>query len=287
MIGIERLAAILLAAASTAAHAIPVRSATTDAVSFHHCIPGTTSGCDQISQPPFEVIYGGAPGLAIASASGSIAGMGSGESSVALSGVIGAPIFHGYATSSPGVRVNTTALALQSFTYSGTVATTRTFGGTLSYSQSLTGIYPGGNGNGVYAEIDLFTIAASSVDVGNTTESNFAALVQTPSLPGYVDQGDQSFSDTASTAHGAGVLGVTVTLQPGETIWALVSLSTPAPNGDVVDAAHTFVTSWDDSSNLTSASAVPEASSLNLMSAGLAVLAIALRCRRKAGVRRV
>lgn len=236
-------------------NAAQVSSSTAVAVGFHVCIPGATA-CSVIG-PQLGAVYGGTPGGASATVTASHAGVGEGSSFVSLTGVDGAPIVHAMASSDTGARVNTTAFALQSYTYTGTVPTTRTFGGTLTFSQIITGDYPGPNGNGIYAAIDVFELSTGAVDVGSSTASNFSALASAESMPGYVDLANDSYT-SALTMSGVGTLSAPVVLLPGETVWIEAIVQTPAPNGAVIDASHTFVTGWDDASNLVAASSVPE-----------------------------
>ncbi len=265
--------------AAIGAQAAQVTSSTADAVSFHDCAGGS-NGCSEIG-PLVQADYGGHPGGASASAFGQMDGMGQGKTDVSLTGDDGAPIVHGFAASNDGARVNTTTFALQRYTYTGVTPTTRTFGGTLTYRQSITGDYPGANGNGVNAGIDVFELSSPTVDAGTTAQSNFSALAFPEFLPGYADIANDAYSASATTSQGVGTVTATVTLQPGETVWVDVFLSTPAPNGDVVDASHTFVTGWNDSSNLVAASTVPELDPKALWGAGLTVVLLASRRQRR------
>ena len=77
-----------------------------------------------------------------------------------------------------------------------------------------------------------------------------------------------------------------MTLTPGETVWVQVLLQTPAANGSYVDASHTLITGWSDTSDLTPAVTslplpVPEPSSLALYALGLAATAFAAARRRR------
>ena len=88
------------------------------------------------------------------------------------------------------------------------------------------------------------------------------------------------FSDNVSRVSGSASLGVTVTLDPGETVWLYVLLQTPAVNGSVIDASHTLITGWDNTADLTPAVTslpVPEPTPLALFGLGLAALAVAKR----------
>jgi len=256
---------------------------TAEEVTFRNCIVGATA-CDDIS-PRIDFVNGGFPGAASSSASASLAGYGTASGSVSLSGVIGAPVLTASATSAAGTRQNTNSIALQRYTYTGATPTTRTFGGTLTYSQTLTGSYPLAVGIGVLAAIDVFTLSVSEIDVGSTADSNFDALFNPSALPGYGEIGSQNFEATTTTANGFAALAVTLTLQPGETFWVWTILQTPAVNGGFSDASHTLVTTWDNTAGLVPAviAAVPEPTPLLLIAT--AALAGMTMSRRRIDIR--
>jgi len=271
-------------AAPLFAHAVDITAGTAEYITFRDCIAGVTA-CDSISRI-VSGQYGGNPGAYSSAATQNHAGYGSASGSVSFSGVIGAPVLHANASSDPGKRANTNSVALQSYTYTGSTPATRTFGGTLSYDQTLTGVYPDTGATGVYAVIDAFTLTAAGIDAGTDSASNFEALfgeafAGDPAY-GYADLAQNSFSDDATHIGGTGNMSVTLDLTPGETVWLYVLLQTPAVNGSVVDASHTLVTGWNDATDLVPAvtsAPVPEPSSWALIGCGLAAAAV-LRRRR-------
>jgi hypothetical protein len=276
---ILRFLAVGLLVGPVAAHAVWVDHSTAELVTARDCIAGD-SGCDSLVRVPAALTYGGLPGDATSTATVSLAGYGAAAGIVSLSGTIGAPILRASATSDSGKRLNTNSIALQSYTYTGNEPTTRTFGGTLTYSQHFMGGYPLGVSGGIFAAIDVFKIPSATIDVGDTAESNFYALLDAVgTLPGYVDLGNDWYSDGTSTAVGLGTLGVEVTLEPGDMVWVWALVQTPAANGEIVDASHTFVTSWDSPADLTPAVSVPEPDTLALV--GAALLGVMATHRRK------
>jgi hypothetical protein len=278
---ILRLLAVGLLAGPMTAQATWVDYGTSELVTVRDCIAGL-SGCDSLVRQPVAMVYGGLPGDATSAATVSLTGYGAAAGIVSLSGTIGAPILHTSASSDQGKRVSTNSIALQSYTYTGNSPDTRIFGGTLNYSQTITGSYPAAAAGGINAAIAVFTLPIAMIDVGDTAESNFDALFNVFGLPGYVDLGHDQYIDQITTADGLHTLGVAVTLDPGDTVWVWATVQTPAPNGSIVDASHTLITGWDNPADLTPAVSVPEPATLALI--GAALLGIAATRRRSATI---
>lgn len=235
--------------------------------------------CDRSTQVA-PLSYGGRGGDVSASSRIDYPAYGSAFGSVSLSGTIGAPIFRNDSSAAPGGRMNAVSVALQRYTYTGAAETTRTFGGDLTYAQHLTGPHPESEvGDGIYAFIDVFKTSLDLLETGGTEESNMDALLDVESLPGIEHLGFSEYWGRESTDTGLGRMALTVALSPGDTVWVRGLLRTPAIHRGWTDASHTFVTAWDDSSNLVpGAFALSSPGSLTLV--GLAGLALGLRRRR-------
>jgi hypothetical protein len=278
------------------ARAVLVSSGTAESITFRQCVAGVT-GCDNTFLPTLQLFggttpstnFGTTPDNTFSAANGSLAGFGSAAGFVSLSGVAGEPVLLARANSFAGYRVNTNSVGLQRYTYTGSVPTTRTWSGTLSYSQTLSGTYPSPISNGVFAALDVFTLSSTGFEVGSTPDSNFFAMIDPSTQPGYTDlipatSTTNVFSDTSTNLHGSGTVSATVTLQPNETVWVWGILQTPATNNSNVDASHTFITAWDNPANLVpgAIAPIPEPTTLSLMAIGLAGIGVARRSRRRA-----
>jgi PEP-CTERM motif len=270
------LAPLLLALALPVAEATSITAGTGEIVTFRQCVAGVTA-CDTLDTtgPDASLTYGGLPGNS-SSSTGTVElgtlGTGFGYASLGTSAVDGAPFLEASANAVPGERVGTTVIALQSYAWNGEGPATRTFDGTLSYSQTLTGTYPPAVWGGINAEIDIFTMTPTSVDAGTTALENFDSLYNADGgLLGYADLGSAQYSDLNSNPDGSALLSDTVTLTPGQTIWVWTILQTVGTNGGAVDAAHTLITGWDNATGLVPAAttSVPEPSTLALLFVGL------------------
>lgn len=264
------------------ASSVEISASTSEFVSMRDCSILGVTGCDRISSVLFRRI-GGLPGDSQSNVDFSVVGYGSGNGSVSLSGVIGAPILKASAISHTGKRVSTNSIALQRYVYDGDTSSTRTFGGNISYTQESTGTYPTGTGSGISANLEVFTLPTNTISVNASSTANFNMLFGGyANLVGYSSLGEATFRDANSNANGSGNLSVTVQLNPGDAIWVWALVQTPATNGGWIDSSHTFVTAWNDTNNLTPAVvAVPEPSSLVLWLFGAALLTSVAKTRRQ------
>ncbi len=272
---------------SLAAQAQFVTSSTSSEATSRDCVAGT-SGCDGISKI-VQFTMDGNPGSTSSSASQSLPGYGPVSASASLTGVIGAPILNVAASSGAGTRQGATAFALQSYTYMGSSPITDTFGGTVTYSQTINGSYPQtttGSGTGI--GIEVFTLAPGALfNAGVTASDNNAALADafngnTPVDDGIIQTGftllgSNNAGDPLTNPLGTLSTSVTVALTQGETVWVLAEVGAFAPNGSTVDP--TFTTQWSNSANLvTGVVSAPEidpasaASGLTLLLGSLLVL---------------
>jgi hypothetical protein len=284
---LRSLVLVTFSLAAQEALATNISAGTSEFVSIRNCTVAGVSGCDSISSILFQQ-YGGLPGDSASSANVDEVGYGSSSGNVALSGVIGAPVLKGSSVSELGKRISSNSIALQRYVYTGDTPTTRSFGGTITYSEFSTGSYPSGPGGGINANIDIFTLPTSTIAIAPTAAANFNMLFSgLSSLSGYTSLGSANYNDQTSALNASGNLSVAVTLNPGDSIWVWVILQTPATNGGWVDASHTFITAWSETSSLVPAVvAVPEFGAFGLwLAGGLSVAWVARQ--RRGGVQRL
>ncbi len=118
--------------------------------------------------------------------------------------VDGAPVLRASSTIIAGNYNNVaSAAALQSYTWDGTGTATRTFGGTLTYSQSMTSGTVGPPG--VNAIIEVFTLpTGQSFNAGVTSTDNMNALLGITGQSGSQSLGDNSYQSSVATAGSTG-----------------------------------------------------------------------------------
>lgn len=277
----KALSGLALAAVTGAGHAVPVSFGVAQQVSIRECVAGVTACDSLVLGPARQLVFGGEPGATSSSAVGDVSGFGTAESTVSLSGTIGAPVIKAKAASEFGARLITTSVALQRYTYTGSEATTRTFGGRLTYSQSGTlfgdpddFLYLGMTG--VNAVIQLFAAPAEAFDADNSSPLRFFQSLFFDFVSEAVPLGSDQVLAADEAAGGSADLAVSISLNPGDAIWVLVTLQTPAANGGWVDASHTFITSWDNPDDLIPA--IPEPGTIALTCAALIVALRRNRC---------
>ncbi len=275
------LLAVGLVAGPMQASAVAIDSTVTTRVTVRPCTSGSTP-CDTAGFV-FSSDEVAQPGDGAVSATISSPTWGTTTSSAQLSGVAGAPIIRTYVASEPGYRLSTNTGALQRYTYTGTESVTRTFGATLTYSQSV----PDWNldcpvpilcRSGITASIEAFTTTADFLDGGESALENFDTVFYRYLLaPGYTLLGQDIFHDFADASNAVASTAISLQLNPGDSFWIRVFLQTPAASGTIIDSANTFVTGFDDATNLVPAQTVPEPGTLALLAIGLASLVLSRR----------
>jgi len=215
-----------------------------------------------------------------------------------LSGPLGAPILSVSAISTGGTREAATAVGLQSYTYIGTSSIADTFGGVLNYTQTINGNYSL-TGSGISTSLAIFTLPpGAQFDAGLGQTANFASLLDAsvgnlPLYSGGVVQpaftllGLSAKSDSATKFAGSLDPSVSVTLNPGETVWIAESLQAIAPNGSSVDPR--FSAKWSNTTGLVigpSAVRAPELDPNSAVSGAtfLGGVILLLRGRRKPNI---
>ena len=256
------LMAMGLLAGPMAASGVGIQSGTGIYVTYRYCVEAPTGRCGYLSNI-VNSAYGGQPGGSTASAQLIDPNFGTTTADSSLTGQIGAPILRASTTSVSGKRVNTNTVALQRYVYTGSEPAVRTFGGRLTYTQTMDdGLNAGYTQvvrSGVYALINVFKMNDDFFEVGDTAQSyfdNMANIAAFETAPGYELLGFAQFNDIATTPLNVGNLAVTVELNPGDSIWVWTLLQTPAADGAAVDVSRMLITGFDDVTDLLPADAI-------------------------------
>jgi hypothetical protein len=271
------LAAGLLAGPMSA-NGVEIQSGTAIYVTFRHCVAAPTGRCGYLSEI-VDSANGGQPGGSTAFAQLIDANFGTTVADSSLTGRIGAPILRAATTSISGKRVNTNTVALQRYVYTGSEPAVRTFGGSLTYAQTmddgLNAAYTEVVRSGVNALINVFKMDPESFEVGDTAQSYFDNMAFTAAFeaePGYELLGSARFNDIVSTPLNAGSLAVTVSLHPGDAIWVWTLLQTPSADGASVDVSRMMITGFDDVTDLQPANEITPAEQLENLLEGVTAL---------------
>lgn len=262
------LMAMGLLAGPMAASGVEIQSGTAIYVTYRYCVEAPTGRCGYLSNI-VNSAYGGQPGGSTAFAQLIDPNFGVTTADSSLTGQIGAPILRASTASISGKRVNTNTVALQRYVYTGSEPTVRTFGGRLTYTQTmddgLNAAYTQAVRSGVNALINVFKMDAEFFEVGDTAQSyfdNMAYMAAFESAPGYELLGYAQFNDIATTPSNVGSLAVTLNLNPGDAIWVWTLLQTPAADGATVDVSRMLITGFDDVTDLHPADEISPAEQL-------------------------
>jgi len=207
---------------------------------MRHCIAGE-SICDSIS-PTHRHAVGGTPGSPRAQADLKDAEFGETAGSAYLDGEPGVAKITANVTSLPARRNASSSFVLQRYTNTSVGAQTLTFGGDMTYDQTVpeqNSTFPadGGGRSGAFVEMELFSLQTDFIEAGTSAEDNFGLFDGGPP-PGYQSldyaKADGMISDV--TGQGDENLSISAVLKPGDSIWMLAIMQAIAANGAVVEA---------------------------------------------------
>ena len=224
------------------ANADLIQSTTSVQLTFRQCVSGATV-CDSIG-PVQTRTYGGLPGESAALTSQADPAYGESSGSAQLKGAPGAAEMSASVSSLPATRNGGNSFILQRYTNTGASAETLTFGGTLTYDQTVPAEnagFPadGGAHTGAVVELGIFTSNVDSLEAGTTAEENNAALMSDPDPGMEITELEFVSTGPVSNVTGTGTteLSTTVTVNPGDSIWLWVALQNFAANGAVANAS--------------------------------------------------
>lgn len=234
------LAAVLLTG-PLAANAELVQSTTGVMLTFRHCIAGETV-CDSIG--PYEAAsYGGLPGAPAAITSHADPAYGEASGSAQLTGMPGAAEMSANAISLPATRNGANSITLQRYTNESASAETLTFGATLTYNQTIPAenaafAADGPTISSANAEIYILSFDVDSLEAGTTAEENAALLLEgpDPSITATELGSARTEPSTNVSEADAKTFSITVTVEPGDSIWLWAILQSLAANGAEVNA---------------------------------------------------
>lgn len=202
-----------------------------------------------------------------------------------LEGGFGLPTLRGAAYSTTPGRVSAGGVSLQQYQWDGTGPTTRTFGATLTYSQS--GSWPEDGSGAVVARIAAYSLPSGTDLILDTEGACSLALISISSSSCFSGATLLGFHEIGTDAGpvfdgSVTVPSLTVTLDASSTLYFAAALTTFGRLGGFSDSSSTLLTFIDDQSGLSPTGtphAVPEPPSLPLLLAGL--IAIAWSRKRK------
>ena len=273
--------ALMLGSFAGAANAIPVAGGTGIFVAQTRCTPEAAPSviCNP-TFPSLQRVFAAEPGSPASMATTTPitpVNFGTAEASATLTGTVGAPILRAKAISEPNGRTAADAVAVQRFVYTGTETTTRTFGGALSYFQSVPFAHDPAfpdRSTLVNATINIYASPSSTINVGVGPAAIYNDLLHllVNANPDLVLIGQSTWRDYLSTTTGNAALAVTITLNPGDSVWLQAYLQVRAAGGGFADASNTLITSWDNPADLVPGlvGSIPEPGTLALMGLGLA-----------------